>query len=93
MTRTGELAAKRPGLYGDGYLRNGCRGCHSRHLEELARHEAPEGVDFNTHDEEPAWIDRIRERATGLTPTRPAAGAPSVEHRERFRAWLDAGAP
>ena len=79
--------------FGDAYLRNWCRGCHSAAIEGEARSGAPEGIDFNTHEDAQMWADRIRARALGDDPGMPPAGGPSAEELELLEEWLDAGVP
>ncbi len=79
--------------FGDGFVRNYCRGCHSPALEQGERWGAPIGVDFATHDDILLKIDRVHARATGENPTMPPAGGPSSGDLELLRTWLDCGAP
>ncbi|TPV97113.1 MAG: hypothetical protein B7733_01210 [Myxococcales bacterium FL481] len=79
--------------FGDGYVRDWCRGCHSMYLEGAARYGAPPGVDFNTHEGVQERLERVIARATGDQPTMPPAGGPTADERELLLQWLDAGAP
>jgi uncharacterized membrane protein len=79
--------------FGDAYLRNWCRGCHSSAIEGEDRSGAPDGIDFNTHEDAQMWADRIRARALGDDPGMPPAGGPSAEELALLEEWLDAGVP
>lgn len=79
--------------FGDAFLRNWCKGCHSPHLQGEARFGAPEGVDLFSLEELRQWEARVRARATGKAPTMPPAGGPSQEERDRLAQWLSLGAP
>ena len=79
--------------FGDGFVRNYCRGCHSPALGEGDRWGAPVGVDLATHDDILRQMDRVRARASGDNPTMPPAGGPSPEDLELLHTWLECGAP
>lgn len=79
--------------FADGFLRNWCRGCHSSALQGPSRYGAPEGVDFNTHEDALLWRERILARATGEDATMPPVGGPNEEQRALLHEWLQAGAP
>lgn len=79
--------------FGDGFVRNNCRGCHASQLVGVARHGAPDGVSFDTLDDVRAHAPRMLDRATGPAPSMPPAGGPSDEERQLFREWLACGAP
>ena len=79
--------------FGDAFLRNWCRGCHGVQLTGDARSDAPEGIDFETHDDARMWADRIRARAIGEHASMPPAGGPSPEELALLEAWLDADVP
>ncbi|MEM6926748.1 MAG: hypothetical protein AAF602_07480 [Myxococcota bacterium] len=79
--------------YGRGYLTSWCTGCHHSALDGVLRAGAPEGVDFDRHDDVIAWLDRIEGRATGADPTMPPVGGSDAAARDRFAGWLACGAP
>ena len=79
--------------FGDPFVRNWCRGCHSAQLAAGERGGAPPGVDFDTHEGVLAWLDRIEARATGDDPTMPPTTGPTDEERELLGQWLSEGAP
>lgn len=79
--------------FGDAFLRNWCKGCHSPHLEGKARFGAPAGVDLVTIEDLRQWQARVKARATGDAPSMPPAGGPSPEERARLLQWLSSGAP
>jgi len=92
-----EVACEDPTLtwdtFGDEFVRNWCRGCHSPWLDEGRRYGAPVGVDLGEHDDVQRLAARALARATGDAPTMPPGGGPSDEERELFRVWLECGAP
>ncbi|MEM7152499.1 MAG: hypothetical protein AAF799_06620 [Myxococcota bacterium] len=79
--------------FGDAFIRNWCRGCHSSELTGDARSGAPEGIDFDDRDDVEALADRIEARASGDSPTMPPAGGPSPEELDLLEQWLAAGVP
>lgn len=79
--------------FGNAFLRNWCKGCHSNKLQGAARFGAPEGVDLGTLEELRNWQSRVAARATGDTPSMPPAGGPSREEIRRLKQWLELGAP
>jgi len=79
--------------FGDAFLRDWCRGCHSASLQGDARSGAPPSVDFNTHEDAGAWADRIEARALGNAPTMPPASGPSPQELKLLSEWLAAGVP
>ena len=79
--------------FGDGFVRNWCRGCHSPWLNEGERHGAPLGLDLATREDLQQHMDRVLARATGDLPTMPPGGGPSDEERRLLHTWLACGAP
>ncbi len=90
---TAEVELLTYGNFGDAFLRDWCRGCHSPHLTGEARSGAPDGVDFATAEDVEAWADRIAARAANESPTMPPAGGPTTDELDLLAQWLDAGAP
>lgn len=79
--------------FGDAFIRNWCRGCHSSQLTGDDRSGAPDGIDFDTREDVEALADRIEARASGDSPTMPPAGGPSPEELDLLARWLAAGVP
>ncbi len=79
--------------FGQGFTRNFCRGCHSSMLAPDQRRGAPEGVDFETHQEVLEQIARVEARAAGEAPTMPPGGGATAEDLKLLQQWLDCGAP
>ncbi|MFN0252892.1 MAG: hypothetical protein ACKV2T_38820 [Kofleriaceae bacterium] len=79
--------------FGELFMLDWCRGCHSAALPEGQRQGAP--LEFNFGD-----VDAIRElapmiaaRATGAMPVMPPAAGPSAHERALLAEWLACGAP
>ena len=78
--------------FGELYMLDWCRGCHSSALVEGMRQGAP--VEFNFED-----VETIRElapmialKATGPMPVMPPAAGPSDDERALLAEWLACGA-
>lgn len=78
--------------FGEPFVLDWCRGCHSSALAEGMRQTAPLGVDFDDLDAIRAWSTEIAARAVGPTPTMPPAAGPSPEERAMMGEWLRCGA-
>lgn len=77
--------------FGEPFIANWCRGCHSAELYPTMRQDAPLGINFDTLDE----IRARRASVQRLTVTRrsmPPAGGPSDEERALLGEWLSCGA-
>jgi uncharacterized membrane protein len=72
--------------FGEGFLLESCQGCHAS--TALNRHEAPEGVSFDTVDEAWAWRGRILARVVD-SATMPPAGGVDADDRQMLSWWLD----
>ncbi len=75
--------------FGDPYIANWCRGCHSEDLLPTMRQDAPLGVNLDT-------LDEVRHRRTQILEMgdrMPPNGGPSDEERALLREWLTCGAP
>jgi uncharacterized membrane protein len=78
--------------FGDAFVTNWCRGCHSVDLAPGMRQRAPVDMNFDTLADVHAWSHDILVSA-GLTTSMPPAGGPSDAERQMLVAWLDCGAP
>jgi uncharacterized membrane protein len=79
--------------FGQPFLLDWCRGCHSSELTVENRQGAPLGVDFDNMDMVRSLASRITVRAGTTMPTMPPAAGPSLEERELLIEWLACGAP
>jgi uncharacterized membrane protein len=79
--------------FGDGFMEDWCRGCHSANLPDDMRQGSPTDVNFDTLAEVQTWSAGILADATGMTITMPIAGGPSDQDRDLLAAWLECGAP
>lgn len=79
--------------YGENFIRNYCRGCHSSQLAPDDRHGAPPSVNLETLEDVHMRLERIEDRATGEDPDMPPGGGPTEEERRRLADWLSCGAP
>lgn len=78
--------------FGEPFLLDWCRGCHSSNLSPMLRQGAPEPANFDDLDRVRSYAPLIVTRATGPTPTMPAGGGPSDEERALLAEWLACGA-
>jgi uncharacterized membrane protein len=78
--------------FGEPFVLDWCRGCHSAGVPDGMRQGAPEGVDFDTHEQVATYAPRILARATGAIPSMPPAGGPSDAERAWLAEWLACGA-
>lgn len=72
--------------FGQGFLTENCQSCHASTSAD--RHDAPEGVVFDTLDDAVAQADRILARATGEAADMPPQGGVSEEDRQKLEIWL-----
>jgi uncharacterized membrane protein len=80
--------------FGEPFVTNWCRGCHSANLPLDMRQGSPPEANFDALDDVRTWSPRIALRATHGTPTfMPPAGGPSDEERASLAEWLECGAP
>ena len=79
--------------FGRAFMLNWCTACHSEHMAEGDRADAPLGIDFNTVELVRTHADRIWARSGDLNETMPPFGGASVEERAALGAWLACGAP
>ena len=79
--------------FGEPFMLDWCRGCHSAALADGLRQGAP--LEFNFED-----VETIRElapvislKAVGPMPVMPPAAGPSADERALLEEWLACGAP
>lgn len=78
---------------GEAYLLNYCTMCHSQHLEEGDRSNAPLGYDFDTPQAVQIWRASILTSISGEAANMPPTlHAPAAE-TNKIVAWLNCGAP
>ena len=78
--------------FGEPFVLDWCRGCHSANVPPGMRQLAPLHVNFDTLEDVRTWSDRISELA-GASRIMPPAGGPSDQERELLVEWLACGAP
>ena len=78
--------------FGEPFVANWCRGCHSSGLPADMRQMAPMAANFDTVDEVRTWGDGIVAKAGGAQATMPPAGGPSDDERELLAEWITCGA-
>ena len=78
--------------FGEPYMLDWCRGCHSSSIPAGMRQRAPASINFDTIADVRQWGDRIAARAATLEPTMPPAGGPPEEERKLLAEWLACGA-
>lgn len=79
--------------FGEPFLLDWCRGCHSSGLLEGMRQDAPMGTDFDDLELVRSYTSKMTLRAAGPMPTMPPAAGPSPEERALLGEWLACGAP
>jgi uncharacterized membrane protein len=77
--------------FGEPFVLNWCRGCHSSAVPAGMRQNAPIDVNFDTTADVAKHQARIVARATGPAPTMPPAGGPPDEERALLAEWLGCG--
>ena len=77
--------------FGEPFVLDWCRGCHSSALPAGMRQLAPLDVNFDTRDDVRDWSPRILAVA-GTSRIMPPAGGPSDHERELLVEWLACGA-
>jgi uncharacterized membrane protein len=78
--------------FGEPFVINWCRGCHSSAVPVAMRQKAPADANFDTLDQVRMWSGRIAQHATGTSPDMPPAGGPPHEERQLLAEWLACGA-
>ena len=78
--------------FGEPFMLNWCRGCHSAAVPLAMRQKAPRDANFDTLEQVQMWSERMAMRATGTMPNMPPAGGPSAEERSLLAEWLACGA-
>lgn len=78
--------------FGEPFMANWCRGCHSSALDPAMRQHAPLDVNFDELAQIRAAKRRILELAAD-GDAMPPRGGPSDEERALLHSWLACGAP
>jgi uncharacterized membrane protein len=78
--------------FGQPFVENWCRGCHSSQLPAGMRQMAPANVNFDSVDDIRRWSHEIATRAGTSPATMPPAGGPSDDERAMLVDWLGCGA-
>lgn len=76
--------------FGEPFMENWCRSCHSSQVPEDMRQTAPDDVNFDDLADVKSFADRIKYRA-GEQKTMPPAGGPSDEERALLVEWISCG--
>jgi len=79
--------------FGELFMLDWCRGCHSAGLVDGMRQGAPLESNFEDVDAIRELASMITLKATGAQPTMPPAAGPSAEERALLKEWLACGAP
>ena len=79
--------------FGELFMLDWCRGCHSSALPEGQRQGAPIHLDFEDVDTIRELAPTIAAKATGAMPVMPPAAGPSADERALLAEWLACGAP
>lgn len=77
--------------FGEPFMLDWCRGCHSSAVPRGMRQNAPLEVNFDTAADVQMWKERIAARTTGTKPTMPPAGGPTDEERALLAEWIACG--
>lgn len=72
--------------FGQGFIKGSCQGCHSSTSGD--RHNAPEGVTFDTLEQVWAQKDMILLTSTQEPPSMPPNGGVHEDDRMRLAWWL-----
>src|SRR5439155_9648842 len=78
--------------FGEPFVANWCRGCHSGGLPSGMRQGAPADVNFDTQLEVQDHAMDMAANASAVQPTMPPAGGPSDDERAMLAEWLGCGA-
>ncbi len=78
--------------FGEPFVLDWCRGCHSSSIPAGMRQKAPLAINFDTLADVQNRRDRVLARAASLTATMPPAGGPTEEERQLLAEWLACGA-
>ncbi|MGE0397255.1 MAG: hypothetical protein AB7T06_11085 [Kofleriaceae bacterium] len=79
--------------FGELFMLDWCRGCHSSALPEGMRQDAPLALDFEDLETIRELAPMIAAKATGPMPVMPPAAGPSDDERALLAEWLACGAP
>jgi uncharacterized membrane protein len=77
--------------FGEPFIADWCRGCHSEQLYPTMRQDAPLDVNLDTIDQVRARKRMILDLA-GERALMPPSGGPSTEERALLREWISCGA-
>lgn len=77
--------------FGEPFVANWCRSCHSSEVPHDMRQTAPDDVNFDDLDDVKAYAGRIEFRV-GEQKTMPPAGGPSDDERALLVEWIGCGA-
>lgn len=77
--------------FGEPFMLNWCRGCHSSAIPTGMRQKAPAAVNFDTLEDVRTRKDRVAVRAASVAATMPPAGGPTLEERELLAEWIACG--
>lgn len=77
--------------FGEPFMLDWCRGCHSSAVPATMRQKAPIDVNFDTLEQVQHWGERIAMRAASTSPTMPPAGGPGSDERALLAEWLACG--
>ncbi len=77
--------------FGEPFVLDWCRGCHSAAIPAGMRQKAPAAINFDTPDDVRQLGPRIGARAASTTPSMPPAGGPTLEERRLLAEWVTCG--
>jgi hypothetical protein len=77
--------------FGEPFMLDWCRGCHSAGVPEGMRQGAPIDLNFDTLEQIAFEAPIIKAMAGPTMPMMPPSGGPSVEERELLTEWIDCG--
>lgn len=78
--------------FGEPFVLDWCRGCHSSAVPAGMRQKAPVAINFDTLEDVRNRSPRVLARAASQTATMPPAGGPTEEERTLLAEWLACGA-
>jgi hypothetical protein len=79
------------GNFGEPFITNWCRGCHSSDLPANMRQMAPVAANFDDLTMVKSWGNKIAAKAGSNPASMPPAGGPSDEERAMLREWIGCG--
>lgn len=78
--------------FGELFMLDWCRGCHSAAIPDGMRQGAPVAFNFEDLETIRELAPAITTQATGAMPAMPPASGPSAEERALLQEWLACGA-